>query len=90
MLGWGGAGGGAPQLSPAALAPLLLFAHRPELLVLGAGERMERPGAELSEWCRKEGVGLEVLSTANAVATYNVLAQEGRRVAGAFLVAGGL
>jgi uncharacterized protein len=84
VLNWRAAAG-ARELSPAALSPLLLFAHRPELLVLGVGERMERPSAELSEWCRREGVGLEVLSTGNAVATYNVLAQEGRRVAGAFL-----
>jgi len=33
------------------LSPLLLFAARPELLVLGAGARLQRPGAPLSEVC---------------------------------------
>ena len=87
VLSWRGAGSAA-GVSPASLSPLLLFAHRPELLVLGGGERMERPSAELREWCAKQGMGMEVLDTANAVATYNVLAQEGRRVAGAFLTSG--
>jgi uncharacterized protein len=37
---------------------------------------------------RESGIAVEVCDTANAVSTFNVLLQEGRRVAGAFLTAG--
>ena len=36
----------------------------------------------------REGILLEELTTQNAVATYNVLTQEGRSVLGALLLAG--
>jgi NADH dehydrogenase [ubiquinone] 1 alpha subcomplex assembly factor 3 len=86
------------------LAPLLLFKVRPELLVLGCGDRIRRPSAQLTQarvlhrksfsvlrrlsWTqllRDHGVSLECIDTPNAAATFNVLAQEGRRVAGAFI-----
>jgi hypothetical protein len=40
------------------------------------------------QWLRRHGIALECSDTPNAVATFNVLAQEGRRVAGAFLPIG--
>lgn len=39
----------------------------------------------LAQWLRAHAISLEWLDTANAVSTFNVLAQENRRVAGAFL-----
>lgn len=58
-----------------------LFAGDPELVVLGTGGRSVFPPRELTFAFARRGVGLEVMDTAAAARTFNVLAGEGRRLA---------
>lgn len=61
------------------------FAHlaesRPEVLVLGTGSTNIFPPRELVFALARNGIGLEVMDTAAAARTFNILAGEGRRVA---------
>lgn len=59
-------------------APLL--ADSPELVIVGTGTKGEFPPRDLMFAFARRGVGLEVMGTAAAARTFNVLAGEGRRV----------
>lgn len=52
----------------------------PEIVLLGTGTRNLFPPRELVFAFARRGVGLEVMDTAAAARTFNVLATEGRRV----------
>jgi uncharacterized protein len=67
------------ELNEGHFAPLL--AHSPELVLVGSGARNEFPPRELMFAFARLGVGLEVMDTAAAARTFNVLAMEARRVA---------
>lgn len=70
------------------LADLQVFLNastRPDMLILGVGERLVHPPASIRQAFRDAGVGLEVMDTATACRTYNLLAGEGRNVAAALL-----
>ena len=58
-----------------------------EVMLLGTGERMIFPDAKLIAWLSQAGIGLEVMNTAAACRTYNVLMLEDRRVAALILMA---
>lgn len=58
----------------------LALSLRPEILLLGAGPRDVVPNVELMAALARENVGLELMTTAAACRTYNVLAHEGRAV----------
>ena len=58
-----------------------LLAHSPELVLVGAGASNEFLPRDLMFAFARIGVGLEVMDTAAAARTFNVLATEGRRVA---------
>lgn len=60
--------------------------ERPDMVLLGTGARLTHPAAEVRKAFREAGVGLEVVDTATACRTYNLLAGEGRKV-GAALIA---
>lgn len=72
------------QLSVADLAAVL--ALEPEVILLGTGSRQRFPAAAVTAHVLRLGVGLEVMNTAAACRTYNVLASEYRRVAAALFV----
>ena len=57
----------------------------PPLLILGAGEAPMHPFFELGYTLRGHGVAFEVLSTAAACRTWNVLMSEGRSAAAALV-----
>jgi len=59
----------------------VLLALDPELVIVGTGTRIEFPPRELVFAFARKGIGLEVMDTAAAARTFNVLAGEGRRVA---------
>jgi uncharacterized protein len=67
------------ELSSAHLEPL--FALAPELVIVGSGPEQQLPTRELRVQFAQRGIGLEVMQLGAACRTYNVLAQEGRRVA---------
>jgi uncharacterized protein len=71
---------------PETLAVLDLVHPPPEVLVLGCGARAPaRPPARLRAWLRERGASLELLRTADAVALFALLNDEGRPAVGAFL-----
>ena len=53
----------------------------PEAVLLGPGSSNVFPPRELMFAFARKGIGLEVMDTAAAARTFNVLANEGRRVA---------
>lgn len=75
-----------PPQQLAELAPDHLQAIRelkPELLLLGSGGQMRFPSKEQLAALIKMGIGYEVMDTAAACRTYNLLVAEGRRVVAA-------
>jgi NADH dehydrogenase [ubiquinone] 1 alpha subcomplex assembly factor 3 len=62
-----------------------LLKPSPDLVILGTGQKIQRIPDSLSKSLFTRGVSLEVLDTINAVATFNILNQEGRKVVGALL-----
>ena len=58
-----------------------LLSGNPELIVVGTGTKNLFPPRDLVFGFARRGVGLEVMDTAAAARTFNVLAGEGRRVA---------
>ena len=71
-----------PPLEDLALSHFeMLLEDEPELVILGTGERTLFPPRELTFAFARRRIGLEVMDTAAAARTFNVLAGEGRRVA---------
>jgi len=58
-----------------------LLEHSPELVILGTGRKNHFAPRELIFAFARQGIGLEVMDTAAAARTFNVLAGEGRKVA---------
>ncbi|CAA7259364.1 unnamed protein product [Cyclocybe aegerita] len=58
---------------------------RPEILLLGTGKTIVQPPPFVRDHLTKLGIQLDVMDTRNACSTYNLLAEEGRRVAAALL-----
>jgi len=74
----------AQELMPQHLHAALLL--KPEIILLGTGTRQVFPNSHVVAAVQGAGVGLEVMDTRAACRTYNVLVQEGRRVAAALIV----
>lgn len=66
------------------LAPALQLA--PEILLLGTGSRIHFPDGALFAALAACGIGLEVMDTAAACRTYNVLVSEDRPVVAALIL----
>jgi len=58
-----------------------VIATRPEIVLLGTGSSNVFPPRELTFFFARMGIGFEVMDTAAAARTFNVLANEDRRVA---------
>lgn len=72
------------ELQPAHFEAML--ALQPEVVILGTGARLQFPHPRLTRALIERRIGLESMDTAAAVRTYNVLANEGRTVLGAFIL----
>jgi uncharacterized protein len=72
------------DLSPAHLERI--FALEPELVLLGTGPTQRFAPAEVRAAFTQRRIGLEVMQLGAACRTFNVLLQEGRRVAAAFFL----
>lgn len=66
------------------LQPALQLA--PEILILGTGRRIRFPDAAVFAALANRGIGLEVMDTAAACRTYNVLVSENRPVVAALIL----
>lgn len=59
----------------------LVVDSKPEIVLLGTGATNVFAPRELTFAFARKGIGLEIMDTAAAARTFNVLANEGRRVA---------
>ena len=64
----------------------LVLMRAPEIVLLGSGARLRFPSPALYAGLIKARIGVEVMDTAAACRTYNILAAEGRRVAAALIL----
>ena len=62
-----------------------VLATQPEVILLGTGDSTQFPPPEIMQCCYQAQVGIEVMNTAAACRTYNVLAAERRRVTAALM-----
>ncbi|KAJ2965042.1 hypothetical protein NQZ79_g76 [Umbelopsis isabellina] len=62
-----------------------ITAPKPELILFGTGKSFYPVPPHLRNYLHKLGIQVDQMSTKNAASTYNVLAEEGRRVAAALL-----
>lgn len=72
------------EINAERLAPIL--AMKPEIVLFGTGSRLQWPPAATIAALHELGIGVEVMDTAAACRTYNILMLEGRRVAAALLM----
>ena len=73
-----------PEADPTALSAeqlAQLVALAPQVLLLGTGRHARLPRPSLLLPFSQQGIGVEIMTTAAACRTYNVLSAEGRRVA---------
>jgi len=76
----------APVLRLTADDFLPVIQEKPQLLILGTGKTQIFPAVEIIQLFNNNKVGLEIMRTDAACRTYNVLAAEGRNVAGLFFI----
>ena len=69
-------------------APLEALAGEVDVIFIGTGAEIAHMPADLRQKLEALGLGLEVMATAPACRTYNVLLSEGRRIALAALRVG--
>jgi uncharacterized protein len=65
-----------------------IAALKPELVLLGTGERQAFPPAEVMAAFLRRGIGIESMTNGSVARTYSLLAAEGRRVVAAFILPG--
>lgn len=63
-----------------------LLSHTPEIIILGTGTKHQFPDQSLLSRFIRLGIGLEIMDTQACCRTYNILVEEGRRVAAAILI----
>ena len=63
-----------------------LLEHKPELVLFGTGATHRFPHPRLTRALAESGVGVEVMDTAAACRTFNILAAEGRKVVAVLLI----
>jgi uncharacterized protein len=71
-------------LEPSSFDALVPLA--PDVVLLGTGARQRFPASAVTASLRRRGIGVEVMDTAAACRTYNILMGEGRAVAAALLI----
>eukprot|EP00850_Spirogloea_muscicola_P018081 SM000162S02359 [mRNA] locus=s162:93761:95497:+ [translate_table: standard] len=76
------------DVTPESLQVFQLLRPLPELLLLGCGSRLLRAPDDVRKYLQSLGIKLEAVATRNAASTYNILTEEGRKVAAALLIAG--
>jgi uncharacterized protein len=64
-----------------------IFALTPQLVLLGTGATQRFPSAAIRSAFAQRRIGLEVMDLGAACRTFNLLVQDGRRVAAALLLA---
>ncbi len=73
------------SLSTADFAKALEAEQKPELVLIGTGEKMQLIPSALRQALEAAGVGYDAMDTGAAARTYNVLLIEGRQVSALLL-----
>ena len=82
---WGWEPGDPPRFDETTLARVLAEADGIDILLVGTGPRLV-PLTEAFRWrCRDHRISADAMTTGNAVRTWNVLQEEGRRAAAVLL-----
>jgi len=76
---------GIPPIFPAISCLPTIVGERPEVLLIGTGERHVMLSREVLDPLLRAGIGVECMSTPAAARTYNVLMAEDRLVIAALL-----
>lgn len=76
----------AETVDDAALQPVIELA--PQVFILGTGARQRFLQPRLMAQLMRAGIGIECMDNAAAARTFNLLADEGRKVLGGFLLPG--
>ena len=82
MYGWSA---DPAALTPADFALVLAERERIDLFIIGMGREMARPPKPVREALHAAGLMADPMATGHAIATYNLLLGEKRRVAAALL-----
>ncbi len=64
----------------------LMASMEPEVVILGTGRRLQWPPRSLFQSLIDKGIGYEVMDTAAACRTYNILSYEGRRIVAGLII----
>ena len=72
--------------SPGAMSYLRLVDMRPEIIIIGSGAKFRFPAPATLRPLIEARIGHEVMDTAAACRTYNILLTEGRNVLAALIV----
>ncbi len=64
----------------------LLISQQPELVILGTGKNLTFPDHQALQCFHQAGIGVEVMNTASACRTFNVLVSENRFVVAGLLI----
>lgn len=77
-----------PQRFADLSAPIIdaLVEHDPEIVLLGTGATLRFPAPGVVAGLYRRRIGVEVMDTAAACRTFNILSAEGRRVVAALLM----
>ncbi len=57
-----------------------LLTFKPELIIIGTGDKLIFPAVEVYSGIIKQGIGIDFMDTRAACRTYNILMSEGRHV----------
>lgn len=68
------------------LLPIFRLDFRPEMVILGTGETLCFPSAQQTRSLIDAQIGLEIMDTAAACRTFNVLADDGREIVACLLL----
>ena len=68
------------EISAQTFADILVDTERPEVLLIGCGATQKFLHPEITAGLLEQGIGVEVMITAAALRTFNVLKADGRRV----------
>ncbi len=63
-----------------------IVALSPEIILLGTGKQLHWPSTHLLSEVINNGIGIDIMTTAAACRTYNILTYEGRNVAAALML----
>jgi len=74
------------EITVESLVYVKIVDETPDVLLIGTGEKLKEIDRECLSYMRKLGCAVELMDSANAVATFNVLVEEGRNVACAILL----